>query len=301
VRALSDRLLLFFLFVALVLVAAAGGAPRVVAAQPDAPAVRVATLLPFVEDALRLAPERAAVVATVRRRLHEPPAEGAADLGSPHAPSLEQIVAARPDLVVGDRTIHRALADDLGRGGAEVVLLDTGSIDATLGGLRDLARRLGAESSIGEAIDTTRRGISAHALATPIPTLVLFGTPGSFFVVTDRTWLGDLIEALRFENLAPEATGDERFPGLVGLNDEVLSTLRPELVLMVAHGDPKALEEQLRQRVAAGGPWAGVRRSATRGVHVLDPETFAANPGLGLDRAAAMLADLVAPPESAAR
>ena len=67
---------------------------------------RVATLLPFVDQALSLDPEHVEVVATVRSDLHVPVAEGTIDLGSPHSPSFERLAEARPQYLVGDQMIH---------------------------------------------------------------------------------------------------------------------------------------------------------------------------------------------------
>jgi len=258
---------------------------------PSRPA-RVATLLPFAEDALRLAPAAVEIVATVRRSLHTPVPEGAIDLGNPHSPSFERLAEARPDLVVGDAGIHAALAPKIERLGMEVVLLDVPSVEATFAELERLGARLGIEATVHAAAEAARAELAASALEKPIPTLALFGTPGSFFAVTERTWLGDLLERMNFRNVAPRQGGDERFPGLVALSDEALALLRPELVVLVAHGDPDAIRRAFDRKIAAGGPWGSVRESAAGNVHVLEGRWFAANPGLALPRAAHALAEL---------
>src|SRR5262245_2271618 len=94
------------------LVAAAGDA------QPASAKVRVATLVPFVADALARVPEHASVVASVRRSSVDDPPPGAIDLGSPHAPSLERLAESRAQLVVADRAMHAAMTEKLARGGA---------------------------------------------------------------------------------------------------------------------------------------------------------------------------------------
>src|SRR5690606_8071544 len=92
-----------------------------------------------------------------------------------------------------------------------------------------------------------------------------------------------------FANVGDVPGGDERFPGLLALSDERLASLRPSLVLLVAHGDPNAIEAAFAQRTAEGGPWSGLRAEADRGVHALDPALFTANPGLDVARAAEAL------------
>jgi iron complex transport system substrate-binding protein len=257
-------------------------------AQAD-PQARVAVLLPSVEDALRTAPGNYEVVAGVRRSLHEPAREGLVDLGNPHSPSFERLAEARPTLIVGDAAIHAAQSERLAVAGAEVLLIDTRSIDATLAGLEQVGERVGVGPAMKAQTQKVRARLGELALAAPLPTLAIFGAPGSFLVVTERTWLGDLLERLAFTNVGNAPGGDERFPGLVALSDERFAGLRPELVLLVAHGDPAAIQGAFEQRTAQGGPWSGLRTKASRGVHVLDPALFAANPGLDVVGAAEAL------------
>ena len=261
---------------------------------------RVAALLPFVADALARIDGPFAVVASVRRDLRTP-VTGAADLGNAHSPSLEQLADARPTLVVADAGLHAAQAERLAIGGAEVLLLDTRSVAATLTGLDDVGTRVGAADAMRDETDAVRRRLETLVRGEPLPTLALFGAPGSFLVMTERTWLGDLMGQLGYRNVGDAVGGDERFPGLIALSDETLTTLRPELVLLVTHGDPAAIETAFAERTAGGGPWQMLQRSATRGVHVLDPRLFTANPGLGLAQAAEALRALgdAAPAEPA--
>lgn len=260
------------------------------AAADEAEVTRVATLLPFVEEALSLAPENAVVVASVRRSMHHPLSENLVDLGNPHSPNFEKLSEARPQLIVGDQGVHGALKSKLEALGAKVVLLDTSGIDETLASLSTLSASLGDTPQLDGRIDDVRATIAASKLGKPVKVLPLFGAPGTFYAMTHRAWLGELVSALGFENLAPQG-GDERFPGLAAVSDEIISTLEPDIVFLVAHGDPRKIRADLQQRTLDGGAWSSLR-SARLGIHVLDPSLFAANPGLDLDRAAAQLISL---------
>ena len=254
--------------------------------------VRVATLLPYVEDALVRLGDGVEVVATVRRRPTEAPPAPRLDLGSPHGPSFERLAEARPDVIIGDVVIHGPLKDKLAAIAKDVVLVRGDSVETTLDGLLEVGRHVGANARMTALVQATRKELGSLAVASATPTLVVFGVPGSFLVVSAASWIGDLVGQLGLENVAARATGVERHPGYVQLGDETLATLRPELVLLVAHGDPVAVREALLQRLAPGGPLAAVGAAATRGVHVLPPPLFAANPGLDLPRAAQALREL---------
>jgi iron complex transport system substrate-binding protein len=255
--------------------------------------VRVATLLPFVEDALALAPERAVVVASVRRSLHAPLVEGVIDLGNPHSPSFEKLAEARAELVIADRTVHGRYEAALGAGNARVLMLETSGIESTLVALGRVSEAIGGSETIDGRVSALRQEIADLALHEATSLLALFGSPGSFFVMTERAWLGDLVVSLGLQN-AVERGGDERFPGLVPVSDEVMALARPDLVLLVAHGDPRKIRADLERRTARGGAWAGLAK-ARLGIHVLDPTLFSANPGLELGRAAQQLVRLASP------
>lgn len=284
-RVPARRRLLAGLAVALAAVAALAASPTAAAGAAPEP-VRVATLLPYVGEALE-GIGSATVVASIARPGQALPA-GVDDLGDPHSPSFERLAQARPDLVVADRRIHAMLADKLGRGGVEVLMVEAASVEATFEGLLRVGARVGAGDEMGRRIAAARAEIESLRSAEPVAALPLFGAPGSFMAITGSTWLGDLVGEVGLRNLAAEVAGRESFPGYVELSDEVLATLRPDVVLLVTHGAPEAVEEAIGQRAAAGGVWAGIARKT----RVLEPDLFASNPGLRMPEAARRLAEL---------
>jgi iron complex transport system substrate-binding protein len=257
--------------------------------------IRVATLMPHVTDALLRVGPPVEVVASVRGDMKTPPVPPALDLGSPHAPNFETLATADPALVVGDRALHGALRDRLAGVGAEVLLVDSTSVDATFSGLEEVGRRVHATDAMETQVTEARKELAALRLPAPVPALLLFGTPGSFSVISNRTWIGDLATRLGFVNVGSAVAGREMHPGFVQVSDEVLTALRPDLILLVAHGDPGAIRATFLRKLDGGGPWDGLRAAATRGVHVLPAAAFSVNPGLHMPEAARTLHDLGAP------
>ncbi len=257
--------------------------------------VRVATLLPFVEDAVGLAGDRARVVASVRRSVHAPLADGVIDLGNPHSPNMEKLAEARADVVIADAGVHARFRGALSATGAKVLMLETSDVDSTFAALAEVSAAIGGSDSLDARIDATRSRIDGLEVAGEPSILTLFGSPGTFYVMTERAWLGDLAKRVGYASTIASG-GDERFPGLVPVSDEVMAMAKPDLVLLIAHGNPVQIRAELDRRTAKGGAWAGLA-GARLGVHVLDPELFSANPGLDLSRAAETLVRLGSPTE----
>ena len=103
--------------------------------------IRVATLIPNVNSGLETDPSRYELVATVRTSMHAPAAAAPFDLGNPHSPSIEQLVASNPDLVIGDANMHARLSTQLAPLGLELLLVDTSTSGSLLEGLETVARR----------------------------------------------------------------------------------------------------------------------------------------------------------------
>lgn len=249
---------------------------------------RVATLLPYVAEALDLVAASGGaveVVAAVPAQIGAALPDGRIDLGSPHSPSFENLAAARPDVAVGDRRFHAGIEDKLGRVAERVVLVEATSVDATFDGLAEVAAAAGVEEAMRGRIEESRGELEALRLDRPVAALPLFGAPGSYMAITDRTWLGDLLSELGFENLAAGLAGRESYPGYVEISEEVLATLEPDVVLLVTHGSPEAVEEDFRRRAETGGAWSVL---ADR-VQMLDAHLFARNPGLEMPQAARAL------------
>ena len=268
------------------------------AEQASAGPVRVATLLPFVEDALRQQDAaRVVVVAAVRRQMTQPPADDVADLGSPHDPSMERLAAAKPGLIVGDRALHGRFAARLEATGATVLLIDSMSVDGTLAGLVEVGAMAGVADAMERRVAVARAALGGSGPARR--TLLVFGTPESFTLMTGKTWVGDLAARVGLRNLASEVGGPERHPGFVQVNDEVLAGLDPELVLLVSHGAPDQVKARFIERFQERGIWRKGTVNAAR-IHVLSPALFSSNPGLRLGVAAGELRKHAADPATAA-
>lgn len=254
-------------------------------AGPISPRHRVAVLVPYLEDALRRLPNEVEIVAAVRRWGMPPPSGATADLGSGHSPNLEHLVAARPDLVLVDGELQARLEPQIRALGLATLVVTQSSLAETAAALELVGRRLGIEAAMRPHVEGLQAAIAGRRVARPGRVLVLLGAPGTFFVATDRSWLGDLVVRLGLENLGATLAEGGSFPGFVPASEEILAGLRPDVILLAVHGDRGEVEAALARKLAGGGAWAEMAKRA-RAVRVLDPRWTAYNPGLELPRVA---------------
>jgi iron complex transport system substrate-binding protein len=248
---------------------------------------RVATLVPAAADALAKIPRLAEVVATTRKLIHDPVRTGVVDLGSGHSPNVELLIGTHPDLVVADRRWHAALGDRAAREGFDVLWMEADSIESTFAGLVALGDKLGGGDVLRREVAATRDRLATLRLSKPQRALALFGAPGSVLVISGHTWIGDLLRQLGFVAVLPE-NATERMPGYLAASDEFLASADPDVVLLLAHGDPEAVGRAFAEE------WKRVRSSSPR-IVTLDPRLFATNPGLALDEAAAAIVESAPP------
>ena len=118
------------------------------------------------------------------------------------------------------------------------------------------------EAQIAEA----RTALGELRLADPIPTLALFGDAGRVPGRDRRDWIGDLLGRLGLREPGARGAPGGAMPGFVPVSDEVLAGLRPELVLLLSHGDPARVQAEFTRRLrgwAVGRPPLGRRAACT--------------------------------------
>ena len=218
-------------------------------------------------------------------------------LGDLMNPSLEAMVAARPDLIAtvpGNRKVI-----DFFRARPNVEIFEANACD-TLAQIEETALRLGeAVGRPAEAralVEQTRAGLDALRAETaglrPLRVLVVLGreTGGltRMTVIGGGGFVSELLETAGATNVMDPALG--LYPDV---SREALLRLAPDVVLEMHHGeDSPAVREEIR---AAWAPLAGLVPAARDGAIAVLADSHVTIPGAGLDRDARALAAALAP------
>ncbi|MET0179587.1 MAG: ABC transporter substrate-binding protein [Novosphingobium sp.] len=172
------------------------------------------------------------------------------------AGTVEEIVALRPDVVIGDSFVQPATADALARLGIPLVRMPiSDSLATSAAQVRTLARLAGHPERSAALLARIERALAAAAPppgAVPIPAIVW---QGGGLVPGERTLIAELLGPTGFANaVAARGLGQGAVLGLEAM------IARPPRVILAA-GDPRADEDRLLAHPALAALAPGTLRA----------------------------------------
>jgi iron complex transport system substrate-binding protein len=216
--------------------------------------------------------------------------------GLPVVDSLEDIIRLRPDLIVSHPNHHRFSPPMLEQLKIPVLLLRHQSVEEVLTNITLLGAVTGraqqVEALLGALRERIRLPIREGWERRP-RVLLVFGTPRSFFVMSEETYAGDLLRLAGGQNVVTQFPLHRTGEGFHPLSLELIVRSRPEWVLVVTHGDPERVAAAYRKELEGHPAWWQLPAVALGQVHVLPDDLFASSPGPRLDQALAHLRQLL--------
>ncbi len=217
-------------------------------------------------------------------------------IGFDHAsgPNLEQLLAARPDLVIVDITSARFIdrIESLVR--VPVLVLQVSDVNDLPARLTDLGRLTGAAEAAHARAEELRRALeatrNAHS-ASPPRVFALFGGPRTGYAFTDTSYFGSLIELVGGETVTASGKPHGLFPELARYSVERLWAADPDVILVLSHG---SVHDRLPE-MAADPAWSSLRAVREGRVVTLSDELFVMRPGAEVIEALGVLRAAVAP------
>ncbi len=201
-------------------------------------------------------------------------------------PSLEKVVAAKPDLVLVARGLDRHIIDRLKSQGVQVFGSDPRNLDDVLS-LADLvAKMLGREAEARGKLDALRAQIAktekdiAQPEVKPKALVVIEVDP--LFVAGDGSFVDDLLRRSGFTNAAAGSKPWAQW------SSERLLAANPDLVFLVSeHGQiSRAMDPDLAARLKTRSPWSDMQ-AVQQGCLFAVTDDYVTIPGprlaLGLD------------------
>jgi len=211
-------------------------------------------------------------------------------------PSLEQLAACSPDLVISTSayahthdTIERSL-------GVPVVTMDIVGLDDLSRHLETLGVLLGREDEAAsaarayrETLDAALEGVDATRDGAAPRVLAIFGGARSFYGFLPESYVGSVLDALGCELTTSGLEAHSIYSNLTPLSLEHAVTADPDLVLVLGHGG----SSQTAETILKDRAWASLRAVREGRVVGLPDDLFVIRPGTEPARAIAAARDAV--------
>ncbi len=237
------------------------------------PPRRVVALSPSVVEILYAI--GAPPVARVSSAVYPEEAKSLPAVGSSYQPSIEQIAAQQPDLIIADQQIQRPDVIAELEKVAPVFAMRVLTVDDLLKALRTAGRIMGkAEQGerAAQAIADKFAAVQAKLPAQRPTVFIMVGTADAFFAAKPTSFVGDVVQRLGARNLVTEGPDTAGFPGFTTYSLERLVQLDPDVILVATAAPPNA--PKTSQVLASNPAWANLRAVKSGRVYEINPVTL---------------------------
>lgn len=198
------------------------------------------------------------------------------EIGSPIEPNLELITDLTPDLILSSESLRSQLEESVDETDLETAYLPTDSFDDLKLSFKALGTYFDKTELMNEKMQSIldkENELEDLAAGKDLPSvLLLMGTSESFMVMSDKSYLGSLIERLGAENIA--TTTLEAKETYSPLNMEKVVAADPDMILVLTSENHGATEDMFEKTVEKDDVWENLSAYQNGNIHILDNDTF---------------------------
>ncbi|EBF5745617.1 heme ABC transporter substrate-binding protein IsdE [Listeria monocytogenes] len=195
------------------------------------------------------------------------------ETGSPMGPDLEIIRMLKPDMVLSTKTLEADLKSGFEGANLEADFLDFTSIASMQTEIKNLGAkfdRIEEATKLNKDLTSDIDQVKSNVAKKKKPTvLILMGVPGSYLVVTEHAYIGDLVKLAGGENVFK----DQKVEYLAS-NTEYLQSANPDIILRAAHGRPAEVVKMFDEEFKTNDIWKHFDAVKNNRVYDLDENLF---------------------------
>ncbi|RAV22797.1 helical backbone metal receptor [Paenibacillus contaminans] len=202
--------------------------------------------------------------------------QGVQKIGSALKPDVEQVTKLQPDVVLGPTSIKDSLEKQFKPANLKTAYIPTDSLEELKLSMVVLSRVFKQEQKAADffaKLDKQEQEALSVAKGKTAPKVMfLFGSAESFMLMNENTFPGSLAKKLGASNIVSDVLKSKET--YVALNIENVVAANPDVILLVAHGDPDAAIKKFEEDVKKNGAWEKLNAFKNGKVKALDYNTF---------------------------
>lgn len=197
-------------------------------------------------------------------------------IGSPMAPDLEVISNVQTELIIGAASLQSSLDKAIEGVNLKAAYLPTESYDDLKLSFKVLGTYFGKEKEAEEVLKklvAKEEELKKAAEGKDLPSVMLvIGTSDSFMVMSEKSYLGSLVNRLGADNIASSVLKVDAVYSPINLEEVVVAD--PDIIFVLASGDHGANEEKFKKEVEANSAWTQLSAYKNNKIHHVDYSVF---------------------------
>lgn len=201
--------------------------------------------------------------------------ENLPSIGMPMNPDVELVKSHDPDFFITDASLEERLSASLETHGIPTTFVNTSGYQSILDAIDQLGAMFGKEERAAEMLAEKKlqeeEALSKVDADMPLKIAIIFGTPDSFMLATEMSYVGDLAARLGAENIT---SGMGARGPYVPFSMETLAEQDPDMIFRMSHTNPEQMKRMFDEAFDQN-PFYDALTSVKEGRVVdLDPNFF---------------------------
>ena len=238
---------------------------------------RIATISPSATEILY----KAGGTSVIRDRASRYPAEvnSLPSVGSSYDPSIEDLVAQNPDLVIIEALTQSRFIGQLQQLGLKVFAIKIETIDDLYKSLTNVGTILGDTGYAESVVDVIKQDLVTYGTGAEGKTaLMLIGDQDqNLYAATKKSYTGLIASLAGLENAAGDAEDSGPYPGFALMSTEQILRANPDMIFTITPAPEPA--PRLSQSLGFIPPFKGLKAMQTNKVIESDVVIFLNSPG----------------------
>lgn len=198
------------------------------------------------------------------------------DIGNPHEPSFEQIVALKPEVLIAPVSFQR-FASTIEKTGTVVVYENMDSIKGIQETITRYGEVLNNSEKATELTDEITKAASKSTESTE-EALIVYGAPGTYLAALDNSLYGDILKSAGGKNIASDLPALDQYPTYANLSVEKIVEGNPQVIFLITHSDPASVKEGFEKQMSESAAWKNLDAVKNDQIIILPSDLFD-NPG----------------------
>lgn len=197
----------------------------------------------------------------------------ATKVGNPMSPDMEIIKSLDPTIVFSVVSLQATLKDSFDAVNIQSEFVNLSSYDGLIESIKIMGEKTNSKDNADELIKGIEERVNKVAENknddNSSTVLIIFGASGNFQVVTEKSYVGDLVKRAGAKNIIEDAKS-----GFIPVDIEYLANKNPDYILLMTHANPEESKAAFEKEFSENPAWDNFDAVKNDKVIALDSKYF---------------------------